>query len=256
MQAEHLSRADLVEVLAIIHASVECRSGEAFRSLVRRLGELIEARAVVTAITSTWGAGMDPMAGLRVVNVDYPEAYLAALGRRGLFAHDPVVREHFLSFQLQHWADTFAREPRPQAGAVGEILSLADDFGMAGTREGLGYAFGVRDPGQAAASFFCFQGVARSPRTEEVLGFVVPHLHVALRGVAGAPAGSTPLTGRETEILRWVAQGKTAWAISEILSISERTVKFHVGNAVRKLDATTRTHAVAVALERKLIQLD
>jgi LuxR family transcriptional regulator, quorum-sensing system regulator CviR len=256
MLAEHLSRADLVGVLAIIHGSVASRGDADFRSLVRRLQDLIGARAGVTAITSTWGAGKDPLVGLRVVNVDYPAEYLGVLGQRGLFARDPVVREHFLGFKLQHWADTFAREPGRLNGAVGEILSLADDFGMVGTREGLGYASGVRDPREAAASFFCFQGLARSRRTEEILALVVPHLHVALRGVARASPDSTPLTERETEILRWVAQGKTTWAISEILSISERTVKFHVGNAVRKLDATTRTHAVAVALERKLIQVD
>ncbi len=256
MLGVHLSRADLVSVVEIIHASVSSRSDDLFRPLIRKLQDLIGARAGVTAVTSTWGAGQDPLAGLRLVNIDYPAEYLTVLGQRQLFGHDPVVREHFRSFQLQHWADTFAREPPCSTGAVNELLSLAEDFGMKGTRAGLGYAAGVRDPRDATASFFCFQGLARSPRTEEILALVVPHLHVALRGSTSASPGASPLTARETEIMRWVAQGKTTWAISEILSISERTVKFHVGNAIRKLDATTRTHAVAVALERQLIQIN
>lgn len=41
-----------------------------------------------------------------------------------------------------------------------------------------------------------------------------------------------------------------------ILGISERTVKFHVGNIMQKLDATTRAHAVAIALEQGLVDIE
>jgi len=58
------------------------------------------------------------------------------------------------------------------------------------------------------------------------------------------------LTGREREVLRWVAGGKTSWEISVILRISERTVKFHLVEASRKLNAVNRTSAVAKALAR------
>ena len=61
------------------------------------------------------------------------------------------------------------------------------------------------------------------------------------------------LTERETEILRWLMEGKTSWDIGKILSISERTVKFHVNNTLVKLNAVNRTHAVAKAILRNLI---
>ena len=61
------------------------------------------------------------------------------------------------------------------------------------------------------------------------------------------------LTERETEILRWLMEGKTSWDISKILSISERTVKFHVNNTLTKLNAINRTHAVAKAILSNLI---
>ncbi len=61
------------------------------------------------------------------------------------------------------------------------------------------------------------------------------------------------LTERETEILTWLKEGKTSWDISKILSISERTVKFHVNNTLTKLNAVNRTHAVAKAILSKLI---
>jgi LuxR family transcriptional regulator, quorum-sensing system regulator BjaR1 len=56
------------------------------------------------------------------------------------------------------------------------------------------------------------------------------------------------LTARETEVLRWVANGKSAVEIGGILKITKRTVDEHVQTAVRKLGANNRTHAVALAL--------
>lgn len=64
------------------------------------------------------------------------------------------------------------------------------------------------------------------------------------------------LSARETEVLCWAMEGKTNWEISVILSLSERTVKFHIRNAMTKLKASTRAHAVAVAIRRGLIPTD
>jgi DNA-binding CsgD family transcriptional regulator len=63
------------------------------------------------------------------------------------------------------------------------------------------------------------------------------------------------LTERETECMKWSALGKSSWEISQILSLSERTVNFHMGNAIRKLDVSNRTHAVAKSIYYGLISL-
>jgi LuxR family transcriptional regulator len=73
--------------------------------------------------------------------------------------------------------------------------------------------------------------------------------HVALSRLlfpelAGRP--SSPLTPREVEILQWTADGKTAGEISEILQLSDHTVTFHMGNAMRK-QLLTKTAAVVKA---------
>ena len=65
----------------------------------------------------------------------------------------------------------------------------------------------------------------------------------------------TILTPRESEVLRWVANGKSAWEIGEILHITKRTVDEHVQTAVRKLNAANRTHAVALALRDGILKL-
>ena len=63
------------------------------------------------------------------------------------------------------------------------------------------------------------------------------------------------ISSRELEVLKWVHQGKTNWETSVILNICERTVKFHVGNIMQKLDAVSRGHAVAKAIEFGIIPL-
>ena len=65
-----------------------------------------------------------------------------------------------------------------------------------------------------------------------------PNLHIR----------SKLLSEREKECLLWITEGKTTWEIAKILNIAERTVSFHVNNAIRKLDVTNRQQAVARAI--------
>lgn len=61
------------------------------------------------------------------------------------------------------------------------------------------------------------------------------------------------LTRREIDCLSWCARGKTSWETGEILGVSEHTVTTHLRSAGIKLNATTRTHAVAEAIRRGMI---
>lgn len=63
------------------------------------------------------------------------------------------------------------------------------------------------------------------------------------------------LSAQETECLRWCKEGKTNWEIAGILKISEKTVEFHLGKAMKKLGAGNRTTAVVRALKLGLITL-
>jgi LuxR family quorum sensing-dependent transcriptional regulator len=67
-------------------------------------------------------------------------------------------------------------------------------------------------------------------------------------------AAKKSLTAREREVMTWVAQGKSAREIAKILHITKRTVDEHVHSTVRKLGASNRTHAVAVALRGGVIK--
>ena len=60
-------------------------------------------------------------------------------------------------------------------------------------------------------------------------------------------AGAATLTSREIEVLRWTADGKTSGEVGQIMSISERTVNFHINNSLEKLGAVNKTAAVVKA---------
>jgi len=68
------------------------------------------------------------------------------------------------------------------------------------------------------------------------------------------PEGA-PLTPREIEILRWCKAGKTRSDIGEILSISSKTVEYHLSNIMTKLRANNQITAVVIAIQRGLIEL-
>jgi len=56
------------------------------------------------------------------------------------------------------------------------------------------------------------------------------------------------LTSRETQILNYIANGNSNKQIAHILQISEQTIKNHVSNILRKLNANDRAHAVVLAI--------
>ena len=64
------------------------------------------------------------------------------------------------------------------------------------------------------------------------------------------------LNTREKAVLHLVARGKTGKEIADRLQLSEATVRFHVGNCLRKLGAKSRSEAVAVAISAGEIQFD
>jgi PAS domain S-box-containing protein len=68
-------------------------------------------------------------------------------------------------------------------------------------------------------------------------------------------AEQSPLTTREHEVIALVAAGLQGGEIAARLSVSPETIKSHVQNAMAKLGAHTRAHAVAIALSTGQIDL-
>ena len=91
--------------------------------------------------------------------------------------------------------------------------------------------FGLREGLEVGGLFSPRRGVRAHPPTPDA-----------------GPLGSLGLTPRETEVLTWIAQGKTNYEIGVILSACTRTICKHVERILSKLCVENRTSAAAIAL--------
>jgi DNA-binding NarL/FixJ family response regulator len=80
--------------------------------------------------------------------------------------------------------------------------------------------------------------------------FVDPDLADVLVETPASTAWST-LSGREQEIVELLSTGLNGEQIAERLTLSPETVKTHIRNAMQRLDARTRAHAVAIAIHAR-----
>jgi len=82
--------------------------------------------------------------------------------------------------------------------------------------------------------------------------YVDPRLHPALLSTKVTQTQKA-LSKREREIMDLLAQGLTGEQVAEKLVLSPETIKTHIRNAMNKLEAHTRVHAIAIALREGFI---
>jgi DNA-binding CsgD family transcriptional regulator len=81
------------------------------------------------------------------------------------------------------------------------------------------------------------------------------HARIVTGDGAETTGTDVPLTARELEVLALLAEGASNKLIARRLGISTHTAKFHVASLMDKLDAVSRTDAVAHAARLRVIQL-
>ncbi len=86
----------------------------------------------------------------------------------------------------------------------------------------------------------------------ELLIAIIRHRLAAVE--KGAEKSELRLTEREVQVLTWVSRGKSSSDIATILGISERTVNFHLDNAMRKAGVATRVQAAVKCAMLGLIE--
>ncbi len=91
-----------------------------------------------------------------------------------------------------------------------------------------------------------------------ILNYLTPHIHEVFNRAGENQRKNLHaphLSKREREVMHWAKEGKSSWDISMILSISERTVKFHFSNVFKKLNVVNRPQAIAKAIFHGLIKV-
>jgi DNA-binding CsgD family transcriptional regulator len=168
---------------------------------------------------------------------------------------DPIVKECFSNRLPVRWTENFRANLRSKR----EDIVLTDGFEF-GIRRGL--AIPLHGPSGEWGIMSLYSDLADSEFTRNAEGVqfdlqvMSMYFHDAVqRSLANVapPPIPIPLTEREVEILQWTALGKTAWEIGSIVKISERTVNFHLQNAMSKLGVHNKTHAAYKAVSVGLI---
>jgi len=122
---------------------------------------------------------------------------------------------------------------------------------VAELRRAVGDSVGARAPLDEARTIFVALAAAPACALADALSAqstaaAAPVLPVRNRHPAG-------LTGREVEVLRLIAAGKSNRAIAAALCLSDRTIERHITNLYRKIDATNRAGATAYAFRHHLL---
>lgn len=174
-----------------------------------------------------------------------PAIVFAAMGRAPLevFAADHQFENHPFVVQAKESDEPFVMGKVKRASGVGEEAWWANM--PAHLRDTDGIVVPVHEKG-ALAWYAGFAGrqADLSPRTLSILSAAVHAGYERFKDLLDHKKSRGPLTARESECLRWIANGKTDNEVGRILHISPRTVRFHIGNAKTKLGVATRIQAV------------
>ena len=174
---------------------------------------------------------------------NYPIVWQQRYQEMNYLAVDPTVQHGIRSLLPVVWSDDlFAPAP--------ELWEDARSCGLQ-----IGWAQASRDAN-------CVGGLLTLARSIELISKAelqckevkmtwlsqVAHLGMSrLLATKMLPEAGIQLSAREIEVLQWTGDGKTSSEVSYLLNISERTVNFHIGNAMTKLNAANKAAAVVRA---------
>lgn len=185
--------------------------------------------------------------------INYPDEWLQRYIEKGYIDIDPVCHQCVTSPRPFFWSD-FRKDPRVGAGSI-NVLDEAKEFNV---HDGVGIPL-YQPMGRILGI-----GMTSSDQDVDIDKNMLSELHVASNQFLLAYLDmvdserlehpEVTLTGRETEILSWLALGKSKPVISDLLYISESTVKRHTENIFRKLQANNVPMAVFKALRMGLIR--
>ena len=150
---------------------------------------------------------------------------------------DPIYQHALKSAKPVSWSDAYLQADSSSSEFIehAKQYNLLEGICYATTPHSITYSTAMASIGNGATPLTC--------RQTEILTQILPHL---VEAIARKSLWDCPkLTPSEIEVAKWSALGKSYWEQSRIMSISERTVKFHMGNICTKLNATNKTQAVA-----------
>jgi DNA-binding CsgD family transcriptional regulator len=219
---------------------------EAFRSILRRYVKQLLPHSFSIAVLGS--LSFDQLTASHMVGVDYPEHFLASISPHMNIRDRPVVAK---------WLAT--REPividpvRDRHALSALEIREIEAFGL-----GRLAIHGQIDLSSRMGSYFSFAGASAEmtdDRLKFMLRLITPHLHAALMSLPAMTVTNPVferLTAIERVLLLWLAAGRSNAEIAKLRGKSAATVRNQLNALYRKLGASNRAEAVAIASQERV----
>ena len=179
-----------------------------------------------------------------------PSGWLDLYRERNYLHADPSVRHCKHMLRPYRWFKEARYDPEREPEAV-EVVQRALDFGLA---DGVVIPVASLD-NRTGHMWMGGKSLDLPARNLPSLHLMALYAFERVRSLHLKVQNAAPkLTAREREVLTWIALGKSAWEVGEILRVKARTIHAHVTSARRKLNAANGVQAVAIALRDRMIQ--
>ncbi|MBU6464187.1 MAG: LuxR family transcriptional regulator [Bradyrhizobium sp.] len=241
-----MSRRSLDETLSFIAAVDHAGSADAVLKTVLSVVKPFGFSQVL--------AGIIPLPGMsaqqQVANVvlhQWPEQWSQRYFSQGYLFDDPTIQRVTRSTEPFLWSELEGSyRDRPSAR---RIMGEAREFDL-----GFGFTVPMLTlDGQSAGFSIASDRGELPPQYRGPLQLLAIYAFGRALSLADTPP-SVKLTPRETDVLQWIAEGKSDWEISKILHVSEHLVDKMARQIRIKFGAANRTQAVAQALRHRIIR--
>ncbi|MDX2471929.1 MAG: LuxR C-terminal-related transcriptional regulator [SAR324 cluster bacterium] len=187
----------------------------------------------------------------------FPKLWTVEYVLRRYYKVDPIVLKNFSPKSLgkyQFWSNTFEECKKEATDNSNKQISFIEKSKKFSELKN-GITIGCQNNFNQEGLVFSIAGpnIEDTQDNQTILSSIVYYILVAIDNTQTKLRGNI-LTQQETKCIDQAQRGFTNIEIAKILSIKQSTVKTHMDNAYRKLDASNRANAVAIALSKKLIK--
>lgn len=178
---------------------------------------------------------------------NWPEDYVKDRKSRNVFVHDPIIKQAIRTKAPFSWEDVYRKSDKFGRDIIDEARQFT-------RKNGLLIPIHLYDQTPGCVSV----GADKIDITKQQISWIDVVCMQAYSKILGF-LGPQPfeihaeLTPREIDVVHYGAAGKTNWEISEILELSEHTVRDYFRTTAKKLNTVSRTHTIAVAISNGLV---
>lgn len=176
-------------------------------------------------------------------NLEWFELYF----KNQYYKVDPILKAVSNNSTAVYWPDVYSTAPPQSLEFIKISTQYIGDNGLSILKKS--------KQGSTLISLFMPNGT-NAKTWLPILEYISPHIHAIFNREGEYQRKSLwkpKLSAREHDVLNLVKNGKSNWDISQILAISERTVKYHLSNIYEKLAVVNRSQSIAQAIHYGII---